>query len=93
MTENDLERVENLNSNSGRIARYIERFEQMLREQDDIAESLKELSEEAKSKGMDPATLKKAAKLRISTSTRLRYTTQTRTLFDYMESVGDPIDI
>lgn len=93
MSEDELERTEYLSSNSSGIARYIERFEQMIREQDDIAESLKELSEEAKSKGMDPATLKKAAKLRISKSTRIRYTAQTRTLFDYMESVGDPIDI
>lgn len=75
------------------LPRMIERFAQMLREQQELAESLRDLADEAKSKGMDPAALRKAAKLKIDAKGRLRFEKQTKTLLDYMEADGDPLDV
>lgn len=75
------------------LPRMIERFAEMLREQQTIDESLRDLADEAKSKGMDPAALRKAAKLKIDAKGRMRFEKQTRTLLDYMDAAGDPLDV
>lgn len=75
------------------LPRMIERFAQMLREQQELAESLRDLADEAKSKGMDPAALRKAAKLKIDAKGRLRFEKTTKTLLDYMEADGDPLSL
>ena len=73
--------------------RMLDRFEQMLREQQEIADSLKDLADEAKEKGFDVAALRKAAKLRIDAKGRLKFEKGTKTLIDYMEAAGDPLEI
>lgn len=73
------------------LPRMVSRFEEMLREQQTIAESLKDLADEAKEKGFDVAAIRKAASLRINSKARLKYEKSTKTLLDLMESIDDPL--
>lgn len=73
------------------LPRMVSRFEEMLREQETIAESLKDLGDEAKEKGFDVAALRKAASLRISSKKRINYEKTTKTLLDLMEAIDDPL--
>lgn len=75
------------------LPRMIERFAAMLNDQAEVAQSLKDLADEAKSKGFDPAALRKAAKLKIDAKGRLKFEKQTKTLLDYMDAAGDPLEV
>ena len=66
-------------------------WEEMLREQQTIAESLKDLADEAKEKGFDVAAIRKAASLRINSKARRKYEKSTKTLLDLMEAIDDPL--
>ena len=72
-------------------ARMLERFQALLQEQEELAQSMKELADEAKSKGLNPAGLKKAASFRISSKKREGYVKGHRSLLDIMEAAGDPL--
>lgn len=75
------------------LPRMVERFAQLLREQQELAESMKELTAEARSKSFDPAAMKRAAKLRINAAGKLKFEEGMKTLLDYMEAAGDPLEI
>ena len=72
-------------------ARMLERFQALMQEQDELAQSMKDLADEAKSKGLNPAALKKAASFRISSKKRDGYVKGHRSLLDIMEAAGDPL--
>jgi len=71
--------------------RMLERFQALMQEQEELAQSMKDLADEAKSKGLNPAALKKAASLRMSSKKRDGYVKGHRTLLDIMEAAGDPL--
>ena len=75
------------------LPRMVSRFEEMLREQQTIGESLKDLADEAKEKGFDVAAIRKAAGLRIDAKARLKYEKSTKTLLDLMEAIDDPLEV
>ena len=72
-------------------ARMLERFQALLQEQEELAQSMKDLADEAKNKGLNPAALKKAASFRISSKKRDGYVKGHRSLLDIMEAAGDPL--
>ena len=72
-------------------ARMLERFQALMQEQEELAQSMKDLADEAKSKGLNPAGLKKAASFRISSKKRDGYVKGHRSLLDIMEAAGDPL--
>ena len=71
--------------------RMLERFQALMQEQEELAQSMKDLADEAKSKGLNPAALKKAASFRISSKKRDGYVKGHRSLLDIMEAAGDPL--
>jgi len=73
--------------------RMVDRFAQLFREQQELAESLKDLADEAKAKGFNPAAMKRAAKLKIDAAGKLKFEEGMKTLLDYMEAAGDPLEI
>ena len=72
-------------------ARMLERIQALMQEQEELATSMKEMLDEAKSKGLNPAGLKKAASFRISSKKREGYVKGHRSLLDIMEAAGDPL--
>jgi uncharacterized protein (UPF0335 family) len=72
-------------------ARMLERIQALMQDQEELAQSMKEMLEEAKSKGLNPAALKRAAALRMSSKKREKFVSDTRSLFDYMEAAGEPL--
>lgn len=73
------------------LPRMVSRFEEMLREQQTIAESMKDLADEAREKGFDVAAIRKAAGLRINSKKRLKFEYDTKTLLDLMDAIDDPL--
>lgn len=71
--------------------RMLERFQALMQEQEELAQSMKDLADEAKSKGLNPAALKKAASFKISSKKREGYVKSHRSLLDIMEAAGDPL--
>jgi uncharacterized protein (UPF0335 family) len=74
---------------SGQLQSYIERFENLAQQMADLRDDQKELSQEAKSNGFEPAAIKAIVKRRMeSAEQKVKREARESTIDTYMNALG-----